>query len=72
MGYAQEKLAVEYDGVVHVGSREQMEIDAERRRDLQNEGWLVLTVTAGQLRDPVSVVRSVEAALVLRRAALRR
>ena len=69
MGYKKEKVAVEYDGAVHVGNREQMELDAERRRDLQDMGWMVITVTASQLRDPASLTASVEAALVTRRAA---
>ena len=71
MGYDKEKLAIEYDGTVHVGSREQMEIDAIRRRDIQDQGWMIITVTASQLLQPASLVRSVETALVLRRAQLR-
>jgi len=72
MGYGREKLAVEYDGADHVGERRQMEIDALRRRDLQDDGWLIITVTAQQLHTPEAtarMVRSVEVALVLRRAA---
>jgi hypothetical protein len=72
MGYVEERVGVEYDGVVHVGNRHQMEIDAIRRRALQEEGWLIITVTADQLRYPTEVVRSVEAALVMRRAAVGR
>ena len=71
MGYEPERVAVEYDGVDHVGERRQMEIDARRRRDLQDEGWLVITVTADQLREPRQIVRSVETALHLRRTSLR-
>jgi len=70
LGYEREKIAVEYDGAVHVGNRTQMSIDAERRRILQDHGWMVITVTAEQLRTPQSVIASVESALVLRRAAL--
>jgi len=70
MGYVREKVAVEYDGGVHVGDTKQQAIDAERRRDLQDEGWLVINVTAAQVASPVQLVRSVEAALVMRRAAL--
>jgi len=66
MGYPSVKVAVEYDGLGHVQDREQMSIDANRRRDLQDEGWLVITVTADQLRRPSAVVRSVESALHLR------
>ena len=70
LGYEKEKYGIEYDGAVHVGNQEQMEIDALRRRHLQDEGWLITTVTAKQLRDPVSLVRTVERALILRRSAL--
>jgi len=67
LGYDKEKVAVEYDGAVHVGSRTQMEIDANRRRLLQDQGWLVITVTADQLRTPDKIVRSVKSALLARR-----
>ena len=69
MGYEAEKVAVEYDGSEH-GNRRQMEIDAHRRRDLQDEGWLIITVTARQLDDPPAIVRSVEQALWMRRVSL--
>ncbi len=71
MGYELEKVAVEYDGAVHVGDRRQMEIDANRRRILQDEGWLIISVTAGQLQHPQDIIRSVESALILRRAELK-
>ena len=71
MGYADAKVAVEYDGAVHVGSRQQMEIDADRRRNLQDSGWIVITVTAMQLRRPADVIRSVENALILRMPRMR-
>jgi len=66
MGYERARVAVEYDGLVHVGDRRQMELDANRRRDLQDAGWLVITVTADQLRRPSDVIRSVENALMIR------
>jgi len=66
MAYEEALLAVEYDGLVHVGNREQMEIDADRRRNLQDMGWLVITVTAEQLRRPDDLVRSVQNALIFR------
>ncbi|MCL2490866.1 MAG: DUF559 domain-containing protein [Propionibacteriaceae bacterium] len=69
MGYVREKVAVEYDGAVHVSDTRQQAIDAERRRDLQDEGWIVINVTGKQLASPVQLVRSVEAALIMRRAA---
>ena len=66
LGYEKEKLGVEYDGAVHVGDRTQMEIDANRRRILQDEGWLLISVTAAQLRTPAQIVHSVESALLRR------
>ena len=70
MGYRQEKVGVEYDGAVHVGNQRQMHIDANRRRMLQDQGWMIITVTADQLYQPQHIVHSVESALMLRRAAL--
>jgi len=70
MAYPREKIGVEYDGAEHVANRRQMEIDANRRREIQDGGWIVITVTASQLRQPGPFVGSVESALVLRRGAL--
>jgi len=70
MGYELEKVAVEFDGQVHVGDKRQMEIDAQRRNDIQDEGWFIVPVTAQMLDRPVGLIRSVEAALVMRRAGL--
>ena len=70
LGYDKEKVAVEYDGAVHVGNREQMAIDANRRRLLQDQGWTIITVTTEQLRTPDQIVRSVESALLARRSQL--
>jgi len=72
MAYEREKIAIEYDGAGHVGSTAQMARDAQRRRDLQSDGWLIVSITAEQLEAPTGIVRSVEEALVLRRAALPR
>jgi len=71
MAYGDERIGIEYDGADHVHDREQMESDATRRRQLQDEGWLLITVTRATLRRPPDLVRSVESALVLRRAAAR-
>jgi len=67
MAYVAEKVAVEYDGAGHVGNREQMHNDATRRRDLQDEGWLIITATAPDIANTTPLVRSVEEALLLRR-----
>ena len=66
MGYPDSKIAIEYDGLVHVQDGLQMEIDADRRRNLQDAGWLLIPVTASQLRHPEIIIHSVETAFMLR------
>ena len=66
LGYEQARVGVEYDGLVHVGDRAQMDFDARRRRDLQDAGWLLFSVTAGQLAYPAQFLGPVERALILR------
>jgi len=66
MGYPDAKVGVEYDGLVHVGDRRQMEVDAIRHRDLLDAGWFVVKVTAGQLSDPAQFIHPIERALVMR------
>jgi len=66
MGYEDKQIGVEYDGLVHVGDRHQMEIDAARHRDLLVEGWFVFKVTAAQLHDPAQFLRPLEQALIMR------
>ena len=70
MAYMAERIGVEYDGGQHVGDTDQMESDADRRRHLQDEGWMVITVTKKRLDNPSEIVRSVESALIVRRAAV--
>jgi len=66
LGYVQQRIGIEYDGRVHVGDYQQMEIDADRRRNLQDAGWLIINVTAKQLAHPESFIRSIQTALILR------
>jgi len=72
MGYKEEQVGVEFDGADHVGDSRQMDIDVARRRDLQDEGWIIINVTAAHLKDPGPFIRSVEQALILRRSAKHR
>jgi len=65
MAYLPERIGVEYDGRGH-GETPQIDVDAERRRELQDEGWLIITVTAKHLAHPAEFLRSIERALVLR------
>jgi len=64
LAYEQARLAIEYDGAYHVGSRQQMQQDASRRRYLEDQGWRIITITsADMLNDPDGVVTSVRKAL---------
>ena len=63
LAYQEQKVAIEYDGAYHVGDRAIMEQDRTRRRWLEDHGWRVISLTAADLRDPASVVRSVRLAI---------
>jgi len=66
MAYLKPKVGVEYDGGHHFETQIQIQEDVLRRRLLQEEGWMIIQVTAPDLRHPEGFVRSVETALVLR------
>jgi very-short-patch-repair endonuclease len=51
LAWPQLKIAIEYDGLIHVGSARQMHRDRRRLNRLAAEGWIVLHVTAERLRD---------------------
>jgi G:T-mismatch repair DNA endonuclease (very short patch repair protein) len=67
LGFEEEKVAVEYDGVWHADAA-QLAKDRSRLNRLQSAGWEVVFVTAEQLRgQPHSIVPTVQAALTRRR-----
>jgi len=66
MGYADAKVGVEFDGRDHVKDEQHMDFDIDRRRDIQNTGWIIISVTATGLRSPADFIRSVENALIMR------
>lgn len=51
LSYPHLKIAIEYDGAVHLGERQRRR-DAERRNALLSEGWHVVTLTQDSLSDP--------------------
>lgn len=55
-------LAVEYDGTVHLDEGQRRR-DAARRNALQRAGWLVITLTADDLRHPALMCRRIAEAL---------
>jgi very-short-patch-repair endonuclease len=64
LAYEDAKVAVEYDGLWHVGSAQQMHDDRRRINALAALGWTVLHVTSVRLRDDLDgVVAEIRAAL---------
>ncbi|MDT0166021.1 DUF559 domain-containing protein [Actinotalea sp. AC32] len=60
MQYAEERIAIEYDGDVHRTDRAVWRRDVERRQRLEELGWVTLTATADHvLRDPDRLVARV-------------
>jgi very-short-patch-repair endonuclease len=60
LSYGSIKVAVEYNGAVHVETIEQWEHDLERRADMDEEDWrLIVVVSAGIYRRPGQTLRRV-------------
>jgi hypothetical protein len=59
------RVIVEYDGAVHL-EEGQRRRDAARRNQLQEAGWLVITFTADDMRQPWLMVAQVKRALASR------
>jgi len=51
LAYRDYRIAVEYDGIVHLDEQRRRS-DARRRNLLQDNGWFVIVFTADDLRDP--------------------
>jgi hypothetical protein len=60
--FEDERIVIEYDGEYHL-TPEQQAKDADRRHRLMLEGWLVVTITRRDLRDPRRAVSKVNDAL---------
>ena len=65
LAWAEFRVAVEYDGLVHL-MESQRRYDARRRNLLQEHGWLVITATADDLRRPWVLAQQVRVALASR------
>lgn len=65
--YEDERIVIEYDGMHHLLPEQQAK-DANRRHGLMLEGWLIVTITRYDLRDPRRAVCKVDDALRQRRA----
>jgi hypothetical protein len=62
LAWPEERVIVEYDGAVHL-PEQQRRADAARRNLLQDRGWLVIVLTARDLRHPHQMVELVRSAL---------
>ena len=65
LSWPEYRLIVEYDGAVHLEERQRRR-DAARRNQLQEAGWLVITFTADDMRQPWLMVTQVKRALATR------
>lgn len=65
LAFLEQMVAIEYDGAHHLDRRQQAR-DAVRRQELEMAGWLVVTLTWHDLRDPRQALRRIEAALASR------
>jgi very-short-patch-repair endonuclease len=64
MGYPEYLVGVEYDGEYHWTDPKEYANDIERLEYLANAGWLIVRVSARQLRyDPAGVVERARRAL---------
>lgn len=67
LGYPESRVAVEYDGRVHVEVLATWEADLERRADIDDDGWrLVVVIGSGIYRDPLRTLRRVHRVLLAR------
>jgi len=58
LAYVDERIVIEYDGSHHL-TPDRHARDADRRHHLAMEGWLVVTITAADLRHPRRAVAKV-------------
>ena len=63
MAYPSARLAVEYDGAIHVGDWQKMQDDRTRRRIIEDAGWRIITVTYADFADLTPAIASIRTAL---------
>ncbi len=68
LSYPVVKVAVEYNGKVHVEVVENWEADLERRADIDDDDWrLVVVISPGIFKDPLRTLRRIHRVLLARR-----
>ncbi|WP_181781238.1 hypothetical protein [Pseudonocardia pini] len=66
------RIALEYDGHVAHSGRESADADADRQRELERRGYIVIRVTAADMKDITRVEQELAAAFRLRGLPVRR
>lgn len=67
LSYPLARVAVEYNGKLHVEVVENWEHDLERRADMDEDAWrLIVVIGSGIYKDPLSTLRRVHRALLAR------
>lgn len=66
LSYPEARVALEYEGDQHRTDPRQWRIDLARVRALEAAGWIVIRVTAADLRSPQDLLRDLSAALARR------
>jgi hypothetical protein len=68
LSYPVVKVAVEYNGRLHVEVVENWEADLERRADIDDDDWrLVVVISPGIFKDPLRTLRRIHRVLLARR-----
>ncbi len=68
LSYPAVRVAVEYNGRLHVEVVENCEGDLERRADMDEDDWrLVVVIGSGIYKDPLRTLRRVHGVLLARR-----
>jgi very-short-patch-repair endonuclease len=62
--WPEHRIALEYEGLWHGKAHQQVIADRRRLNDLTAAGWLVLFVTAADLRDPTRLLARLRTALL--------
>ena len=62
MGWRAERVALEYDGIVHLPEAQRRK-DALRRNRIQEAGWRLLVVTIDDLRNSAPMIHLIRQAL---------
>jgi very-short-patch-repair endonuclease len=65
LAYPEYRIAIEYDGVWHAESG-QFARDRRRLNELASAGWIVIHVTAADLRDPPALIARIKALMSAR------